>query len=149
MRSSLSGVALAGWMLIVVAGGCASQGGHPGATPDRSKPEQSSEDNLSDPLTRLSRNKSAGLVIGRSPSGFITAQAIQGGKSFYGSSEPLYIVDDVPFHAASGGELVGLSPDDIDSIKLLTKPEDVAIYGVRGGNGVIVIKMKKAGRSEH
>lgn len=148
MRVPLARIALSTWIFVAVAGGCASGGGHPGATPPR--PDSSEpQDELSDPLTRLSRSKSPGLIIGRSPSGFITAQVLQGGKSFYGSSEPLYIVNDTPFRAGPGGELVGISPDDIDSIKLLTKPEDIAIYGVRGGNGVVVVKMKKAGRSEH
>ena len=63
-----------------------------------------------------------------------------------GSSEPLYVVDDVPIKAGPGGALNGINPYNIESIKVLKDPADTGIYGIRGGNGVIVIKMKKPGR---
>jgi TonB-dependent SusC/RagA subfamily outer membrane receptor len=143
MRTSLSGIALSAFMLVAVAGGCASRPGQPGATPPR--PQQ--QDDLSDPLQRLLQHKSPGLVLARSPSGFITATVVQGQTSFYSGTEPLYILDDLPFRPGPNGELAGINPYDIDSIKLLTRPEDVSLYGVRGGNGVILIKTKKAGKS--
>ena len=138
-------LALSASLLTALAGGCASsQSGQPGATPPR--PQQS--DDLSDPLQRLLQHKSPGLVLARSPSGFISATVVQGQTSFYSGTEPLYIVDDVPFRPGPNGELVGINPYDIDSIKLLTRPEDVSLYGVRGGNGVVVVKTKKAGKSD-
>lgn len=144
MRTSLSRIALSAFMLVAVAGGCASRQGKPGATPPR--PEQ--DDELSDPLARLLQHKSPGLVLARSPSGFISATVVQGQTSFYSGTEPLYILDDIPFHPGPNGELVGINPYDIESIKLLTRPEDVSLYGVRGGNGVILVKTKKAGKSD-
>lgn len=143
MRSSFSRLALSAWMLMALAAGCASsQGGHPGATPDRSNEDDPS---LTDPIARLMRAKSPGLLISRTASGGIAVTALRGPTTFYGSSEPLYILDDVPFRPGANGELVGINPNDIDSIKYLTKPEDVGIYGVRGGNGVILITTKKPG----
>lgn len=146
MRASLLHVALFASMSIAVAGGCASShAGQPGATPAR--PPQGN-DELSDPLQRLLQHKSPGLVIARSPSGFITATVVQGQTSFYSGTDPLYIVDDLPFRPGPNGELSGINPYDIESIKLLTRPEDVSLYGVRGGNGVILVKTKKAGKSD-
>ena len=144
MRTSMSGVALSALLLSATAGGCASHKGQPGATPPR--PQQNDE--LSDPLSRLLQHKSPGLVLARSPSGFITATVTQGQTSFYSGTEPLYILDDVPFRPGPNGELVGINPYDIESIKLLTRPEDTSLYGVRGGNGVIIVKTKKAGKSD-
>ena len=146
MRNYLSRLALSACVLLAAAGGCASsQGGQPGATSARPR---ATDDELSDPLQRLLQHKSPGLVLSRSPSGFISATVVQGQTSFYIGTTPLYIVDDVEFHAGANGELVGINPYDIESIKLLTRPEDVSLYGVRGGNGVIVVKTKKAGKSD-
>jgi TonB-dependent SusC/RagA subfamily outer membrane receptor len=56
-------------------------------------------------------------------------------------------VDNVPYTPGAGGALVGINPYDIESIKALTKPDEVAMYGVRGANGVIVVTLKKPGKS--
>jgi TonB-dependent SusC/RagA subfamily outer membrane receptor len=146
MKASLSRFALAAWMLVAMAGGCASsQGGHPGATPDRSDEDDPS---LTDPIARLMRAKTPGLMISRTASGGIAVTVNRGPTTFYGSSEPLYVLDGTPFRPGVNGELTGINPNDIDSIKFLTRPEDVAIYGVRGGNGVILITTKKPGTSD-
>ena len=39
--------------------------------------------------------------------------------------------------------IVFLSPHDIEKIEVLKNPADVALYGMRGGNGVIKITTKK------
>lgn len=62
-----------------------------------------------------------------------------------GSSEPLYLVDGVPYTPGPGGLLIGINPQDIASIKALKNPADLALYGMRGGNGVIAITMKQLG----
>lgn len=87
-------------------------------------------------------------MVTRTSSGDIAVQLIKGPSSFYGSSEPLYLLDDVPFRPAPGGGLTGVNPYDIESIKALTRPEDIGIYGVRGANGVIVITTKKHGQND-
>lgn len=70
---------------------------------------------------------------------------IRGPNSFYGSSEPLYIVDEAPLDVGPKG-LLYLNPYDIERIEVLKNPEDVGVYGVRGANGVIKITMKKPGK---
>lgn len=54
--------------------------------------------------------------------------------------EPLLVVDGVPTNAVSVVDyLNSIPPSNIDYIDVLTGP-DAALYGTRGGNGVIVVK---------
>ncbi len=70
---------------------------------------------------------------------------MMGPTSFSQRSEgPLFIGDGTPVESGSGGALPWINPQDIESITALKNPTDIAIHGVRGGNGVIVIKTKKA-----
>lgn len=52
---------------------------------------------------------------------------------------PLFIVDGVPFP-----EPPSISPNEIESIEVLKDAASTAIYGVRAGNGVIIITTKRA-----
>lgn len=71
-------------------------------------------------------------------------------------SEPLYIVDGVPYPSQSLGvasissvlggaqnPLNGISPTDIASIEVLKDADATAIYGSRGANGVVLITTKQ------
>jgi len=60
------------------------------------------------------------------------------------SNEPLFVVDGVPIAPGPGGTLSWLNPHDIASIEVLKDAASLAMYGVRGGNGVIVIKTKRS-----
>lgn len=80
---------------------------------------------------------------------------IRGVNSFSTSSEPLYVVDGVPFDSstapsseASGSHLntnplALINPSDIESITVLKDASSTAIYGSRGANGVVLITTKK------
>ncbi|MDN3657366.1 TonB-dependent receptor plug domain-containing protein [Ferruginibacter paludis] len=75
------------------------------------------------------------------------ATIMDGHISFFGwnsfnFSEPLYILDGVEVSDALGA----VNPYDIDFIEVLRGGE-AAIYGVRGGNGVILINTKKGSDS--
>lgn len=92
------------------------------------------------------------LLAGRFPG--VSVTAVEGGRlqirirggsnTFYGSNEPLIVVDDTPFLTSPGG-IVFLNPYDIQKIEVLKNPADTGLYGVRGANGVIKITMKKPG----
>ncbi|WP_353719372.1 SusC/RagA family TonB-linked outer membrane protein [Dyadobacter sp. 676] len=57
-----------------------------------------------------------------------------------GFGEPLYVVDGV---ARDGGyEFQKINPDDIESISVL-KDASAAIFGIRAGNGVVIVTTKK------
>jgi TonB-dependent starch-binding outer membrane protein SusC len=64
---------------------------------------------------------------------------VRGGLSITQDNEPLYIIDGFP----SEQGLSGLDPSDIASIDVLKDASATAIYGARGGNGVILITTKE------
>ena len=64
--------------------------------------------------------------------------------SLYGSNAVLIVVDDMPIEPNANGTLPGLSASDIVSIKLLKDLTETSRYGMRGSNGVILIKTKGA-----
>ena len=79
---------------------------------------------------------------------------IRGNTKFNGSNQPLYVIDGVPMDNQNlgsagqyGGQDLGdgissINPDDIESMSVLKGPAAAALYGSRGGNGVILITTK-------
>ena len=82
---------------------------------------------------------------------------VRGRNFINGGSDPLFIVDGVPFGSQSLGvarlsnQIVGgnisplnaINPNDIESIEVLKDADATAIYGSRGANGVVLITTKK------
>lgn len=95
-----------------------------------------------DPIEKLLMSRSPGVWVGRSADGGIAVR-IRGATSFMGNTEPLYVLDGVPYQPGPGGSLAGINPYDIASIKVLKDPADLTMYGVRGANGVILITTKR------
>jgi TonB-linked SusC/RagA family outer membrane protein len=64
-----------------------------------------------------------------------------------GVGEPLFVIDGITSDAAS---FAAMNPDDIESISVLKDAASTAIYGIRGGEGVLLITTKsgKAGKSK-
>jgi iron complex outermembrane receptor protein len=86
----------------------------------------------------------SGVSVTPAPGGGISVRMAGGGTSFYSGQEPLIVVDGVAVNPGPNGSLNWLNPRDIESITALKDPSQTAIYGVRGANGVIVIKTKGA-----
>jgi TonB-dependent SusC/RagA subfamily outer membrane receptor len=63
---------------------------------------------------------------------------IQGISTFYGNTEPLYVLDGMTI-----SNIDGIPPQQVKSIDILKGPS-ASIYGSRGANGVIIITMRKA-----
>ncbi len=90
---------------------------------------------------------------------------IRGRNFINGATEPLYIVDGVPYGSESlasgslsvdinGGNispLNAINPNDIESIEVLKDADATAIYGSRAANGVVLITTKKgqAGKTKY
>lgn len=88
---------------------------------------------------------------------------IRGRNFINGVTDPLFLVDGVPYISetlgsidVSGGILAGninplnaINPNDIESIEVLKDADATAIYGSRGANGVVLITTKrgKAGKT--
>jgi len=58
------------------------------------------------------------------------------------SSDPYIVVDGIPL-SKTDGTINDINPNDIASIEILKDPSAVAIYGVNGSNGVILITTKR------
>ena len=95
------------------------------------------------PLEQLIAGRVAGVRVTRAPGGGISIQ-IRGQSSFSLSNEPLFVVDGVPITPGPNGTLSWLNPHDVASIEVLKDAVSTAMYGVRGSNGVIVIKTKRS-----
>jgi TonB-dependent SusC/RagA subfamily outer membrane receptor len=98
------------------------------------------------PIEEILKGRVAGVTVTQTQGGI--AVRIRGITSLYGSNEPLYVLDGVPITPGPGGSLTGIDPYDIESIQVLKDPADTALYGMRGANGVIVIKTKRPVRSK-
>ena len=90
------------------------------------------------PLSSL-QGKVAGVqIINSGQAGSDPEIRVRGTNSINGY-KPLYIVD-VLFN----DNINFLNPEDIESMEVLKDPSSLAIFGVRGANGVIIITTKKA-----
>ena len=70
---------------------------------------------------------------------------IRGNGSFSASSDPLYVVDGVPFE----GDISSINPADVESTVLLKDAASAALYGARAANGVVMITTKSGANSKN
>lgn len=90
------------------------------------------------PLSSL-QGKVAGVqIINSGQAGSDPEIRVRGTNSINGY-KPLYIVDGL-----FNDNINFLNPEDIESMEVLKDPSSLAIFGVRGANGVIIITTKKA-----
>jgi TonB-dependent SusC/RagA subfamily outer membrane receptor len=117
-------------------------------------------DGISD-VSRALEGKAAGVTVQNVSGTFGTAPKIRvrGATSIYGSSKPLWVVDNVIMEDAieisadqlSSGDAVtlissaiaGLNADDIESFQILKDGSATSIYGARAMAGVIVVTTKR------
>ncbi|MGQ0649368.1 MAG: TonB-dependent receptor plug domain-containing protein [Gemmatimonadaceae bacterium] len=95
-------------------------------------------------IENLFAGRFPGVTVSRTDNGGLQIRIRGGSNTFYGSDEPLFVVDDIPLPAGTGG-ILHLNPYDIQKIEVLKNPADIALYGMRGGNGVIKITTRKPG----
>lgn len=109
-------------------------------------------------LTQALQGRLAGVQVNQSDGapGSGASITVRGSNSFSTNSQPLYIVDGIPFDVGStptsgandgnnttANPLAMINPNDIESIDVLKDASATAIYGSRGANGVIIITTKK------
>ena len=101
----------------------------------RSSPGQSLEQLL---LARV-----PGLTIERAADGHAKL-IIRGKTTILGDDEALFVVNGVPLGpGAFSGNLAAVDIHDIETVQVLREAAATAGYGVRGANGVIVIRTKQ------
>ena len=69
---------------------------------------------------------------------------IRGLSTIYANNQPLIVVDNFPYE----GDINNINPNDIENITVLKDAAASSIWGVRAGNGVIVITTKGGKSSE-
>jgi len=106
-------------------------------------------------INQALQGKVAGVVVNQAdgaPGAGISIQ-IRGANSFTTSTEPLYVIDGVPFNGGNApstdyatkqtnNPLNLINPRDVVSIEILKDASATAIYGSRGANGVVLITTK-------
>lgn len=89
------------------------------------------------------QGKVAGLTVANSGrAGAAPVVRIRGINST-NSAAPVYVVDGILVD-----DISFLNPADIESIDVLRDPSSIAIYGLRGANGVIAVTSKKAAKGK-
>jgi TonB-linked SusC/RagA family outer membrane protein len=86
----------------------------------------------------LLQGQASGVTVVTQGSPGATGQVFIRGISNFGNSQPLYVVDGL-----QTGSISNLNVNDIESISVLKDAGAAAIYGVSGGNGVVVVTTKK------
>jgi len=118
-----------------------------------SKFTEARENNIGNALV----GRIAGVNVTKASSGPAgsTRVVIRGNKSLGGSNQPLYVIDGIPIDNSGFGQagvwgghdegdgLTSINPDDIESITVLKGANASALYGSRGGNGVVNITTKR------
>lgn len=114
-------------------------------------------------VTNALSGKVSGLQVVKASTGAggSSKLVLRGFNSLQGSNQPLIVVDGVPMENFVGADnndffnpgldygngLADINPDDIASISVLKGQSAAALYGARGGNGVVMITTKSGRKS--
>ena len=155
MRTTPLATALLGGLVLSLTAACAPA---PPSTEPTSKPQLTAADfkDSNDPIEVTIARKVPGVVLTRTSSGETVLRirgkttmqegmvGTPGGTIMIDDPQPLYVIDG-NLMRGGGNPLSGLSPDDIETVKVLKGP-DAAIYGTDALNGVIVITTKRGAK---
>jgi TonB-dependent SusC/RagA subfamily outer membrane receptor len=135
-----------------LASACAHGGGTPATTSTTPATQGSTVTSSeihpapNEPIEKVLQGRVSGVTVTTASDGGLSVQIR--GQHYRDADAPLYILDGQPIQPGPNGSLTGLSPYDIESIKVLKDPADLTMYGSRASNGVIVIKTKKGQRPQ-
>jgi TonB-linked SusC/RagA family outer membrane protein len=87
---------------------------------------------------QLLQGQAAGVTVVNNGAPGSPSNVYVRGMGNFGNTTPLYVVDGVQV-----GDMSLVNPNDIESISVLKDAGAAAIYGVAGGNGVVVVTTKK------
>ena len=122
---------------------------------------QSQQPNLANAL----QGKIAGLSVRQSSGmpGSSTLMTIRGSSVLSGNNQPLMVIDGMPVESGAifsdnatedrvsstdaSSRTLDINPSDIETIEVLKGPAASALYGLRAGNGVIIITTKSGKKS--
>jgi TonB-dependent SusC/RagA subfamily outer membrane receptor len=84
-----------------------------------------------------------GLTVTAAPDGHAVLH-LRGTATFLGYEEPLIVVNGIALGPNASGNLNAIDPQDIAFVQVLRDAASTAAYGVRGANGVILIRTKQS-----
>ncbi len=87
---------------------------------------------------QLLQGQASGVTVINSGAPGAASTVFVRGISNFGHTQPLYVIDGVQV-----GDMSTLNPNDIASISVLKDAGAAAIYGISGGNGVVVVTTKR------
>jgi TonB-dependent starch-binding outer membrane protein SusC len=87
---------------------------------------------------QLLQGQASGVTVINSGAPGAASTVFVRGISNFGQTQPLYVIDGVQV-----GDMSLVNPNDIESINVLKDAGSAAIYGISGGNGVVVVTTKK------
>ncbi len=87
---------------------------------------------------QLLQGQAAGVTVINSGAPGAPSTVFIRGTAGFGNTTPLYVVDGVQV-----GDMSQVNPTDIESISVLKDAGTAAIYGISGGNGVVIVTTKK------
>lgn len=93
-----------------------------------------------DVTSRLEDVASSVLFDHRENGGSEKSFSIRGLSTIYSNAKPLIVLNDFPYE----GNIDDINPNDVENITILKDATAASIWGVRAGNGVIVITTKKS-----
>src|SRR2546427_12480396 len=93
-------------------------------------------------LEQLLLARVPGLTMTRAPDGHAVLH-LRGTTTLLGDEEPLFVVNGIPLGPNAAGNLSAVDPHDIETVQVLRDAASTAAYGIRGANGVIVIRTKQ------
>ena len=93
-------------------------------------------------LEQLLLARVPGLAIERAPDGH-SKLVLRGKNTILGDDEILFVVNGIPLGPAVTGNLAAVDIHDIETVQVLRDAVATAAYGVRGANGVLIIRTKE------
>jgi len=113
-------------------------------------------------LNSLSGKVAGVSVNATGGTGSSVSMIIRGATSLSGDNQPLFVVDGVPIantlnnisqvgndnRVDYGNAISSINPDDVESVSILKGPSAAALYGSRGGRGVVLITTKSGSKAK-
>ena len=134
-------------MTFIALAGCASHSRSAATSPKPSPANTITADDIDHApglsLEQLLLSRIPGLSLTRASDGHFVIH-VRGSSSLAGEEEPLFVVNGIPLSTPIGGNLASINPRDIEYIRVLRDAAETALYGLRGTNGVILIKLKQS-----
>lgn len=92
---------------------------------------------------QMANPQSLADILARVPGVYVEERPIGTVVTIRGnSSAPLFIIDDVPVGNTYDSAANILNINDVASVEVLKNAAETAVYGLRGRNGVIIIRTK-------